>query len=513
MKIIFRWIDPIRLLPVLLFALPFLVVFGFGVLWLTQIGNWHYWLITMLISAGLGYGLQQWFEKRDRQLLEEVATEPNPEWPPNADDAWKQVIELAEACEPSDWPLEDEAWVLKLGQQTLRTVSHYYHPDLERPLLELTVPHTLLIIECASRDLRKDISENIPFSHRLTIGDLFRMQEWKTKADRVFDAYRVGRMVVNPVSGIANELLRSVKEKSFGVAKNEIHHWLLRTYIRKVGYYAVDLYSGRAPLSQYDAVIPQSTSSSEDMDKAETISKLSEEPLRVLVLGRTNAGKSSMINALFGKLTTEASIRLDTTQTLIPFALKRDDLTQALIFDSPGFDSPIFDKIQVQQAAEKADLILWVSPVNRPDRQIEREHLDALRAFQAGQTDRQSAPILIVASFIDQLRPVRIWQPPYDLANPQEPKAVNISIAVQSIAVDLNVPVDHVIPVCLSEGNTYNVDDVLWAAIMDQQDGALKARLHRYLGSKKYGEELAILRKQLINAGRFLWKLPGKRSE
>lgn len=510
MKTIFRWVDPVRLLAMSLFALPFLAVFGFGVLWLSQVNNWYYWLITMLVSAGLGYGLQLWLEKRDRQLLEEVVTEPNPEWPPNADDAWQQVIKLADACDPNDWPLEDEELVLKLGQQTLETVSHYYHPDVKRPLLELTVPHTLLIIECASRDLRRDISENIPFSDRLTIGDLFKLQEWKTKADSVFDAYRVGRMIVNPVSGIANELLRSVKERSFGLAKNEIHHWLLRTYIRKVGYYAVDLYSGREPLSQDDVEIPVSSSSSEDMKKAEKISAVSEEPLRVLVLGRSNVGKSSLINALFGKLTTETNFQLDTTQALTPFVLKRDGLTQALIFDSPGCDSSIFDKIQMQQAAERADLILWVSAANRPDRQIEREHLDELRAFLARQTDRHSPPILVVASFIDQLRPVRVWQPPYDLVNPQELKAVNISVAVQTISADFNVAIEHVIPVCLSEGKTYNVDDVLWVAIMDQQDDALKVRLHRYLGTRNYAKELAILRKQLVNAGRFLWKLPGK---
>lgn len=511
MKTILRWVDPIRLLALSLSALPFLAIFGFGVFWLSQLGNWHYWLIIMLASTGLGYGLQKWLEKRDRQLLEDVATEPNPEWPPNADEAWQEVIKLADECDPNDWPLEDEAWILKLGQQTLEKVSHYYHPDVEKPLLELTVPHTLLIIECASRDLRKDISENIPFSDRLTIGDLFKIQKWKTKADRVFDAYRVGRMVINPVSGIANELLRSVNERSFGLAKNEIHQWLLKTYIRKVGYYAVDLYSGRKPLSQDDVTIPVSSSSSEDIKKAEETSAVSEEPLRVLVLGRSNVGKSSLINALFGKLTTETNFQLDTTQAVTPFVLKRDGLTQALIFDSPGCDSPLFDKIQMQQAAEKADLILWVSAANRPDRQIEREHLDELRAFQARQTDRHSPPILVVASFVDQLRPVRDWQPPYDLADPQEPKAINISVAVQAIAADFNMSVDQVIPVCLTEGHTYNVDDVLWAAIMDQQDDALKVRLHRHLGTRKYSEELETLRKQFVNAGRFLWKLPGKR--
>ncbi|MDP1559708.1 MAG: GTPase [Nitrosomonas sp.] len=513
MKILFRQIDLLQLLPLILFTLPVLVVFGFGILWLTQQGNLYYWLITMLVCSGLGYGLQQLLVRREQKLLADAATQPNPDWPPNADVAWQRVKELADACNPEDWPLDDESWILELGQNTLETVSNYYHPDVDRPVLELTVPHALLIIEYASRDLRKDISENIPFSDRLTIGDLFRLQRWKESADRVLNVYRAGRMAINPLSGVTSEILRSLRERSFGLAKNELHRWLLCAYIRKVGYYAVDLYSGRQPLDQDEQEMPPTSASSADRDKAKEISKMTEEPLRILVLGRSNAGKSSLINALFGKLTTETDILPDTTQTLTPFVLAREGLTQALIFDSPGCDSKLFNPKQMQQAASNADLILWVSPVNRPDRQIERECLDSLRKFQTEQTDRHSAPILVAASYIDQLRPVRSWQPPYDLVNPLEAKASNISAAVQAVATDLAVAIDQVIPVCLLEGKTYNVDDTLWAAIMNQQDEALKARLHRYLKTKKPAEEWKLLRKQLVNAGRFLWQLPHKHSD
>jgi hypothetical protein len=198
----------------------------------------------------------------------------------------------------------------------------------------------------------------------------------------------------------------------------------------------------------------------------------------------------------------------DTTQALKPFALSREGLTQALIFDSPGCDSSLFDHKQMLAAAENADLILWVSPANRPDRQTERDCLDIVRASQAARTDRRPPPLLIAASFIDRLRPVNEWQPPYDLTDPMNIKAANISAAMRVIAADLAVPVEQVIPVCLQEGKVYNVNDTLWAAILSHQDEALRVRLMRCLDARKRAEDWVMLRRQMASAGRFLRDLP-----
>ena len=160
MKTVFQRVDPLRLFALILFTLPTLALFGFGILWLWQAGNLLYWLAGMLLSSLLGYGLQQWLVQKDRKLLAEVITEPNPDWPLNTDKVWQKVNELADATDPKNWPLDEEKWVLELGQRTLETVSSHYHPEVDKPLLELTVPHMLLIIELASRDLRQDISEH-----------------------------------------------------------------------------------------------------------------------------------------------------------------------------------------------------------------------------------------------------------------------------------------------------------------------------------------------------------------
>ncbi|SNX59125.1 hypothetical protein SAMN06296273_0567 [Nitrosomonas ureae] len=507
-------VDPLRLLVVILLLLPVLALLGFGVLWLWQSGNLLYWLIAMVVCGVLGYGLQQLLVWQERQLLMNMSTEPNPEWPPRADVVWQQVEALAATCNPEDWPLEDGRWISELGQKAMETVAHCYHPEVEKPLYELTLPHTLLIIERASRELRRDIAEKIPFSNRLTVGDLFRIQRWKAKAEKMFNVYRAGSILINPINALLSEAWRHLRERSFDQARHELHRWFLRAYVCKVGYYAIDLYSGRLALGDEDQVESATPESKADMKQTDQTAALAIEPLRILVLGRSNSGKSSLINALFGELKTATDVLTGTTQTLEPFVLSREGFTQALIFDSPGCDNSFFDSKSMLVAAGNADLILWVTPANRPDRQVERQFLNALRTYQAARIDRRPAPLLVVVSFIDRLRPANEWQPPYDLTDTANTKSANISAAVQAVAADLAVPAEQIIPVSLQEGKIYNVDDTLWAAILNHQDEALRIRLMRCLDAKKRAEDWIMLRRQMAGAGRFLRDLPemlGKR--
>ena len=88
---------------------------------------------------------------------------------------------------------------------------------------------------------------------------------------------------------------------------------------------------------------------------------------------------------------------------------------------------------------------------------------------------------------------------------------MHIRAAVEAVAGDLAVPVATVIPICLAENRIYNVGDVLWAAMLDQQDEAIKARFLRCLDQRIREENWVLLRRQLANAGRWLLKLPGGR--
>lgn len=511
MKSLLRQIDPMRLLALVLLVLPGAIVFGLGIYWLWRADTVMLWLIGFAACGALGYVLQQWLVRRDRRLLADAITDPNPDWPPSADVAWRRVDALALACEPQDWPLDDGSRVLELGRRTLDTVARTYHPEVERPLLQLTVPHALLIIERASRDLRTDITEHIPFSHRLKMGDLLRMQRWKETAETAFDVYRAGRMMINPLDALIGEAWRHLRDRSFGLAQGEIHRWLLRAFVRKVGYYAIDLYSGRLPLSEPSGLDAPTASSRTDRDTAAADATRDEnEPLRILVLGRANAGKSSLINALFGRLISATDALPDTTTSIMPFALEREGLTRALVFDTPGCDTKPFEPGDIDDAAREADLILWVSAVNRPDRDVERKCLDRIRAVLAANQQRRPPPMLVAATHIDQLRPASEWQPPYDLVDPKRPKAVQMRAAVEALAADLDVPIDAIVPLCVAEGRIYNVGDALWSLILSQQDAALRTRLLRCMEARRREENWTLLARQLSATGRLLRDLPGK---
>jgi uncharacterized protein len=506
MKTFLSRIDRLRLLSLLLWAVPIAALMPMGLIWLWQLEAMRFWLFALILFSAAGYGLQFWLHRTERRWLEDAETEPDPDWPPAADGAWALVEDLAARIKPEDWPIGEGARLGVLGQQTIEQVARHFHPEVEQPLLELTVPHTLLMIERASRDLRDTITDHIPFSHRLTVGSLVRAYRWKPFADRLLGLYRAGHWVVNPAHALLTEALSQLRGRGYAMAQDELYRWILQEYVRKVGGYAIDLYSGRLLLGDELPEGRPTPASERDLRTAEPSDAPLGEPLRILVLGRSSAGKSSLINALFGQLRVATDLLPDTTKMLTPYRLIREDFDIALIYDTPGYEN--IDEQTLRKAAGEADMILWVSAADRPDRHADRETLDSLRASFAERMTRRPPPMLIVVSHIDRLRPVREWLPPYDLAEPKSLKAESIQAAVEVVAADLAIPIASVIPVCLAGGRVYNVEDVLWAAILDRLDAAQRSRLLRCRDARKGEENWSLVRRQLANAGRFLLALP-----
>jgi hypothetical protein len=111
---------------------------------------------------------------------------------------------------------------------------------------------------------------------------------------------------------------------------------------------------------------------------------------------------------------------------------------------------------------------------------------------------------VVALTHIDQLRPFREWNPPYDLADPQGAKAENIREAVEATAGDLSVDVERVVPVCLLAGDLYNVEEGLIPAILTILDAAQRMKYLRCLREFKDEEYWRRLRQQAANAGRIL---------
>jgi hypothetical protein len=257
----------------------------------------------------------------------------------------------------------------------------------------MTLPHTLAIIERAARELREDIVHNIPFSHRLSLGTVARAKDFGALLKRHEGWFRAGRAILAPQSALVAELRRAVVDELAAHGSERVQTWLLREYIRKLGYHAIDLYGGLVRIEDAAPLELPDPRLAGDGELAGREAASRAEPLRILLLGRANAGKSSLVNALFGELTAATDLLPDTTAGITPYRLERDGDLQALVFDTPGFDGPLFGSKALARTARDADLVLWVTAADRAERGEERERLDALRSMLSSDPSRRVPPL------------------------------------------------------------------------------------------------------------------------
>ncbi|MFD2110639.1 GTPase family protein [Thiorhodococcus fuscus] len=262
------------------------------------------------------------------------------------------------------------------------------------------------------------------------------------------------------------------------------------------------------PIQQAEILSPAPPTSPPQTSVTTETRPVAEGSLRILLLGCSNSGKSTLIGALFGKLRVATDLTPDPNRALTPYRLEHQGRELAIIYDTPGSERLAHKSLH--EVANVADFIIWVSAAHRPERQSERQILDALRLAQTARVDRRPPPLLLVVTHIDRLRPLREWQPPYDLTNPDDLKAMSIQAAVTAFSADFEVPIASVVPVCLAEGRVYNVDDTLWAAMLDLMDRDQRTRLLRCLDAGRREENWTLLRRQLANAGRLLLAFPGR---
>lgn len=482
--------------PFLVAVLPVLVLLFGGVVWLVHHDGLLIWLLALMIG---GYAAMRMLPGANRRLEADLpGQDPDPAWPPVAEEAWEIVANKAAELTIRDWP-ESGRGFYDLARDTLSDVAHHANPDARQPLAEVSLPHALLVIEAASHDLRTEVLAVVPFAHRVRLADFERVQSLGSVLANLNDLYRAGRFAAFPVQAIAAEAASTARAQAFEMTREALQVWLMRQWVRKVGFHAVALYCGHTLLSKPGA--EPTADSMRDLRRAAE-EAADAEPLRLLVLGRSGAGKSSLVNALFGEELAATDVLADTTPGMTPFVLERDGWPAALVLDSPGCDASNFGVAEVLEESARSDAILFVTAATRPDRAGERAVLDELRNSKLAR-DRGLPPVFVVLSQVDRLPPARAWSPPYDMGS-DDPKAVAMAGAVRAVAVDLGVPVERVIPACLASGRVYNVEDTLLNLLAAEMDRLRQARLRRCLASHRRKENWGLVLDQLRAAGRFI---------
>lgn len=142
-----------------------------------------------------------------------------------------------------------------------------------------------------------------------------------------------------------------------------------------------------------------------------------QEDPRILVLGATGVGKSSLINAIFGKKLRPVITIESTTRDFSENAYEIDE-TRVIIIDSPGYGEIGYDEDYSRNVVHEASTCHAVTLVLKADEKgYER---DRRIIGDAGRDPDFSLekPLLIALNQIDKVKPSREWNPLYEWETP-----------------------------------------------------------------------------------------------
>jgi predicted GTPase len=495
------------------FLIPWLALIGLGGYWLWQHGWIYQGMGILSANIALVYALLRWRSHSAKPLfVEPIDIQPNPNWSDKAQLAWRELKPLTERWQTESDLLTNSNKALKLTNEVLTLVARHFHADSKYPILEFPLPYLLKLIVLVCEDIQHDVLDKIPGSHAVRVGDLLRAKQAVDTLNKFKSVFNVGNWLFN-WSGAALAKARSLLiGKGLNTVTNEISQRLISAYINKLGYYAIQLYSGQLTL---DDIVPTdrlTAASKEDIVKSEARNQ-SIEPLRLLILGQVSSGKSSLINALFGEIKSAEGF-LPTTAEITPYLLERDGLQQAIILDSAGYGGLMHDQAPAALKREwaKVDVILMVCNAAQAARQADTQQLNAIRRYFQEQCPHQALPVIIaVATHCDRLRPVREWRPPYNIQQPDNAKAQSIRQACEAMAQDLSLSLDCIVPVCLApEKPAYNIEDGLIPLIHAHLNAAQRVRYLRCLRQQQAESYWQQWRKQALHAGQIIFNIGGK---
>ena len=178
-------------------------------------------------------------------------------------------------------------------------------------------------------------------------------------------------------------------------------------------------------------------------------------PPKLMILGRRGAGKSSLVNAIFGERVAAVGSVLSETgrPTWYSYQGPRGEMK---ILDTRGLGDrtrpeaanfqDALDEVRAVLVEEHPDAILFLCKAKDVDSHIAQDvaNVEAVRAFISEQ-HRYEAPVVAVVTQVDELDPKRV-EPPYE----NEAKRRNIDTAVRTIQEALaerGIALARVIPV------------------------------------------------------------------
>ena len=465
-----------------------------------QIHSWGLswiWAIFTLLLVGWRFLLVKWTRPAVNQL-EAVMAEVTEELKAASTDAYastegtgqqletalQQILEAVKT-DPPVW--EDWSTFWQRCQELVTAIAQVYHPEVKRPLLNIYIPQAYTLIRGTVDDMDQWMDKLSPALNQVTVGQAVEAYEIYRKlepsARKLLQVWNWAQWFLNPAVAIAKQATqRSGNQASQQLLVN-LSQLMKQAALRNLSNQAIALYSGKLP--DLESVAPMTIPAAktqtlqEILSQAEPLEQVEQKPVNILLVGRTGAGKSSLINTLFveDKAAVDLLPSTDAIQAYHWQSTTGDALT---LWDTPGYEQANRADFRdlVLDRASQSDVLLLITPALDPALQMDVDFLTDVKDVIP------DLPAIAAVTQVDKLRPIREWNPPYDWESGTLPKESAIREATQYRVAQLDKFCTGVLPVVTGNAQIGRAAwgmEALSLGLVDAIAPAKQLRLARFL--------------------------------
>ncbi|MEO1004539.1 MAG: GTPase [Cyanobacteria bacterium J06638_38] len=458
--------------------------------------NWI-WGLVIIIFAAWRWLLVKWTKSPLKEMEEAISeineqlTEQNSELNVASDReqqitlSLEQIIAKTRNDEPIwlDW---QTFWQRCL--EIVQAISKIYHPEVKRPLLNIYLPQAYGLIRGTVDDTDRMMQKLSPVLNRVSVGQAVEAYEVYRKiepsARKLSQMFKWSQWLLNPAAAAANEATKKFNNQANQELLLNLSQLMREVALRNLAQQAIALYGDETitlPEVAPNPTLPQTKTQTlkEILASAEPEAEVVKQPVKIILAGRTGAGKSSLINTLFQSEEAEVDV-LPSTEEIQTYRWQTPTQEVLNLLDTPGYEQVNRPELrqQVLDYAATADLLLLVTPALDPALQMD---LDFLQDLKQVLPDLSAVGIM---TQVDRLRPLREWNPPYDWREGTQPKEKSIREATIYRTEQLGAICDLVLPIVTEDRNhnrsSWNIT-ALSSELIQAIAPAKQLRLARFL--------------------------------
>ncbi|MFN4955335.1 MAG: GTPase family protein [Aphanizomenon sp.] len=463
----------------------------------TQIHTWGLswiWALFTFIFVGWRWLLVRWTKPAINQM-EAVFAEVREELETSTDNNLLIGTDTTKAVQTAlqdilirsanDLPIwEDWQTFWQRCQELIVVISHIYNPEVKYPLLNIYIPQVYGLIRGTVDDMDQWMQKLSPVLNQVTVGQAYQTYEVYRKlepsARKLWKVWNWAQWVLNPITAVAKKASEGVGNRASQELLINLSQLLREAALRNLCKQAITLYADtkiELPIPTLPQVKTQTLR--DILSQSEPLETVAQKPINILIIGRTGAGKSSLINTLFQDELATVDV-LPSTDTIQNYHWETENGEVINLWDTPGYEQVKREDLRdlVIDYASNADLLLLVTPALDPALQMDVDFLEDVKL------EVEDLPIIAIVTQVDRLRPIREWQPPYNWEKGEKPKEISIREATKYRQQLLGNFANLVLPIVTNDPqnnrNNWNIE-ALSSGLLAAIEPAKQLRLTRFL--------------------------------